>query len=155
MVAGTPRGFNLSAMPYGMPGLMSGLPPQPPYTTNFGQYPVQMPGVFAPPGGNFGYDPNGQVGPMRRGGGRFTNNNRTGGPYDRQTKDTRNARWAGNGGGRLTPPRNGRPATGVPRFPDAAGQAGANGPKEAVAGRTMKSYEDLDAAGGGATELNY
>lgn len=153
MVAGTPRGFNLSGMPYGMTGGLPGMPSQPPYTTNFGQYPVTMPpGAFGPPGGNFGYDASGQGGPMRRGGGRF--NNRTGGPYDRQPKDARNARWTGNGG-RLSPPRVGRTQGGPPRFPDAAGAAGAGGPREAVAGRSLKSYEDLDAVGGGATELNY
>jgi len=142
---------------------MTGMPSQPPFTTNFGQYPVTMPGPgFGPPGSGYGsYDASGQVGPMRRGGGRFNNNVRGNAPYDnRQGKDARNARWnnagATGGGGRLTPPRTGRGSIGgPPRFPDAvAGGAGAN-PREAVAGRSLKSYEDLDAAGGGATELNY
>jgi len=165
IMGGTPRGFNLSTMPYGM----TGMPPQPPFTTNFGQYPVTMPGAgFGPPGSGYGsYDVSGQVGPMRRSGGRFNNNNnnntRSNAPYDnRQGKDARNARWNNGsnvvtGGGRLTPPRTGRGSIGgPPRFPDAvAGGAGANGPREAVTGRSLKSYEDLDAAGGGATELNY
>lgn len=39
-------------------------------------------------------------------------------------------------------------------FPDAAQQA--MGPREAVQGRSLKSYEDLDAVGGaGSGELNY
>jgi len=156
MVSGTPRGFNLSAIPYGMPAGMAGMPQQAPFGTNFGQYPVAMPGAYGLPGGNFGFTASGQVGAIRRDGGRYGTNTRNGAPYDRQSKDTRNARWTGSGnGGRLTPPRTGRPAGGTPRFPDATGQAGANGPREAVAGRTMKSYEDLDAVGGGATELNY
>jgi len=38
----------------------------------------------------------------------------------------------------------------------APGGAGVMGPREAVQGRQLKSYEDLDAMGGdGAGELNY
>lgn len=46
-------------------------------------------------------------------------------------------------------------------FPDAMGGVGGNaqqgmGPREAVQGRSLKSYEDLDAVGGaGSGELNY
>lgn len=44
----------------------------------------------------------------------------------------------------MSPTRGGRPAGGAP------------GPREAVAGRSLKSYEDLDAVGGGGGgELNY
>ena len=97
-------------------------------------------------------------GPVRRMGGGQRYNPRPG-PYDRPNKDGRGAaggRWNSGGGsnnlpGRLTPPRNagGRPPTGG-RF----GEGGvANlGPKEAVQGRSLKSYEDLDAAGGGADD---
>lgn len=94
-----------------------------------------------------------EPGLMRRGGGRFTNN-RPSGPYDRQARDSRNMRW--NGGGRLTPPRGGTGRVGGrPSFADAGGAATV-GPREAVQGRSLKSYEDLDAVGtGGSGELNY
>lgn len=88
---------------------------------------------------------------MRSGPGKF--NSRAGGPYDRQQNMNRNPRWGGNTG-RLTPPRGGRTSGGVPRFPDAA-QATV-GPKEATAGRSLKSYEDLDAVGNNAEgQLDY
>jgi hypothetical protein len=96
-----------------------------------------MGGMFNPAMGN--WDPNAahddrQAGPMRRGGARF-NNNRTG-PYDRQNRDGRNRPAGANG--RLTPPpRGGRPV-------------------QSTQGRSIKSYEDLDAVGGGGSgELNY
>ena len=92
----------------------------------------------------------GGVGPMRRGGGRFGNRS---GPYDRQNRDGRGPRFGGSSG-RLTPPRGGRVPSGPPRFPDAIPAAVA--PKEAVAGRSLKSYEDLDAVGGsGDGQLDY
>jgi hypothetical protein len=103
-------------------------------------------------GGRPGDDDRHGGGPMRRGGGRF--NNRTGGPYDRPPRDQRNARW--NPSGRLTPPRgNGLPGRlgGNPRFTE--GGAATVGPREAVQGRSLKSYEDLDAADGDNAELNY
>lgn len=108
-----------------------------------------------------------QPGVMRRGG-RF--NNRTG-PYDRRGRYNANS-------GRLSPVRGmsnmygpggrlpgnaaplvpaGHPAAAmVPEgFPDAAAAQGM-GPREAVQGRSLKSYEDLDAVGGaGGGELNY
>ena len=93
-----------------------------------------------------------QTGPMRRGGGRF---NQRSGPYDRRQPRT------GGPSGRLTPPR------GLPAIPmggmrpssrqwgDGAGAA-AVGPQEAVQGRSLKSYQDLDAVGGSqGGELNY
>ncbi|KKK19013.1 hypothetical protein P175DRAFT_0533016 [Aspergillus ochraceoroseus IBT 24754] len=116
-------------------------------------------------------------GVVRRGGGRY--NNRSG-PYDR-----RGNRHGASGVGRLSPARNmmsmhgpgGRlpPSTGAPYippghpaaaafaaaggFPDAMGSGTgqqAMGPREAVQGRSLKSYEDLDAVGGaGSGELNY
>jgi serrate RNA effector molecule len=106
----------------------------------------------------------GGTGPIRRGGGGNRYGQRMGGPYDRPgNKDARNggrAAW-NNGGamGRLSPPRgagqNGRGGIGGGggRFPD----GGAMGPREAVQGRSLKSYEDLDAAGGGqgTEDLDY
>lgn len=98
-------------------------------------------------------------GPIRRGGamgggGRFQN--RTG-PYDRR----QNPRWGtgsamdmnvgggGMAGGRGRPPAN--------RWGDGAQGGQSIGPREAVQGRTIKSYEDLDqvGGGGGGGELNY
>ncbi|KAB8356380.1 hypothetical protein FH972_023964 [Carpinus fangiana] len=107
-----------------------------------------MPFVNAAMPGSFGQFVNGGFaggamaadggGPMRRGGGGQRYSNRSG-PYDRQ-------------GGRM----GGRPGMGPRpggRFADAAG---ALAPREAVAGRSLKSYEDLDAAdGGSAAALDY
>lgn len=154
MQGGTPRGFSLSNIPFGFPMGMppGGLPPPPGFPATFGQYPVTMP--MPPYGPNYAMDPNSQVGPMRRGGGRF--GNRTAGPYDRQPKDARNARWANPGG--MEPPRAMRGGMMGPppmRFADASGGATV-GPREAVAGRSLKSYEDLDAIGAEVKEeLNY
>ena len=105
------------------------------------------PGFQAPPGflppmnmggwgnmGGMGMD--GGVGPQRNRGGRFQNN-RTG-PYDRQGRGR-----GGRGGGRISPgPLSAK------RFPDAAGAIAA--PREATAGRSLRSYEDLDAVSGPA-----
>lgn len=134
---GTPRGFNLANMNMAMPG--NGMPNG-----------MNGPGIFNPAMGN--WDPNAGPddrhlsGPNRRGGHRF--NNRTG-PYDRQSREGRN-RPNGVAGGRLTPPpRGGRP--GVQRYGD-----GGPGPVQSTQGRSIKSYEDLDAVGGGGSgELNY
>ncbi len=91
---------------------------------------------------------------MRRGGGRFNTVPRPG-PYDRRLQP-RN--------GRLTPPRNGIGIERVIRSGNSGGAskwgdgAGAQtvGPREAVQGRSLKSYEDLDAVGASAGgELNY
>ncbi|PVI08057.1 hypothetical protein DM02DRAFT_510927 [Periconia macrospinosa] len=124
---GTPRGFNLANM-----------------TMNVGNGGMNGIGAFNPAMANwdpnFGPDDRHQGGPVRRGGHRF--NNRTTGPYDRQNRDGRN-----RNAGRLTPPRGGR----VPRFGD-----GGPGPLQSTQGRSIKSYEDLDAVGaGGSGELNY
>lgn len=142
MPTGTPRGFNLASMPFNFSGGMAnGLP-----------NPAAIQALFAGQGmANWaagGDDDRHQSGPMRRGGGRYTN--RAVGPYDRQSKDSRNMRW--NNSGRLTPPR-GSAGRGS-RQPE--GGAATVGPREAVQGRSIKSYEDLDAAGGSGTgELNY
>lgn len=96
-------------------------------------------------------------GAMRRGGGRFSNGARQNGPYDRNGGRPR------YGNGRLTPPRNGiaggdrnmRPGGGAGKWGDGAGSQTV-GPREAVQGRSLKSYEDLDAVGASAGgELNY
>ncbi|KHJ30540.1 putative arsenite resistance protein ars2 [Erysiphe necator] len=79
-------------------------------------------------------------GPIRRGGRQQTVRPS---PYDRRSRET----------GRLSPPASARRNGG--RWADASGGA-AVGPREAVQGRILKSYEDLDAvAGGGSGELNY
>ena len=81
------------------------------------------------------------AGPMRNG--MRTGNARAPGPYDRGMREPRRSI-----SGRLTPPRRGL-------FME--GGEHTFGPKQAVEGRTMKSYNDLDAAGGAgdAEELNY
>ncbi|KZF23753.1 hypothetical protein L228DRAFT_267722 [Xylona heveae TC161] len=154
MPAGTPRGFSLANMPmnfgFGMAGSVpSGFPPF------MAHHPVQAPGGWngLPPDMGGGDDRH-LPGPMRRGGagggGRYGARS---GPYDRR-QNPRDARW--NAAGRLSPPRGGagaRPA-GPGKWGD--GGAAAVGPREAVQGRSLKSYEDLDAVdGGGAGDLNY
>ena len=145
LASGTPRGFNLQNLP-GMNGLF-------PFSAGGnGAFPafngqgvqVQM---------NWGADGTGNdnglhhPGAIRRGS-RFPNNR---GPYDR-----RQPRYGNNG--RLSPPR------GLPAVPMGSmrpsgrqwGDGSAVGPKEAVQGRSLKSYEDLDAVGGAqGGELNY
>ncbi|OJJ57992.1 hypothetical protein ASPSYDRAFT_153624 [Aspergillus sydowii CBS 593.65] len=166
---GTPRGFSLAAMP---PYLANG-PNVPP---GFQGVPGGLPGFMGL--GNQSWAANSmaggdhpglhQPGVMRRGGGRF---NSRSGPYDR-----RGNRHGPQGVGRMSPGRGmlpsgrlsaaagapyipaGHPAAaafaGAAGFPDAAQQA--MGPREAVQGRSLKSYEDLDAVGGaGSGELNY
>lgn len=156
---GTPRGFNLQnytmnnlmAMP-GFPGMPGGFPPG-----LFNAAAMQAggpPAWNAPPG-----DDRSGTGPIRRGGpmgGNRYNNNRSG-PYDRRNN---NPRWGADGGAMMM----GRGGRGGPgsynagggRWGDGAGGGAAVGPREAIAGRTIKSYEDLDqVSGGGGGELNY
>ena len=161
MPAGTPRGFNLASMP-----MMSNFPPGfiPPvgFPTfpSFGNHAVQIPGGWAGGGPPMMIEGDGmhQPGPMRRGAGRFQTNRS--GPYDR-----RQPRY-GNSNGRLSPQRGGfngmgtmqmggRMGGGGGKWGDGAG-AQTVGPREAVQGRSLKSYEDLDAVtGAGGGELNY
>jgi hypothetical protein len=119
--------------------------------------PMQMAAFMAQVNGAAGAMPGTEddrhgTGPMRR-----TGTNRFGqrppGPYDRPNKDARNGGRGWNAGGRLTPPRGGgQGGRGqiLNRFSDGGGAA-AMGPREAVQGRSLKSYEDLDAAGGSGT----
>jgi hypothetical protein len=139
MPTGTPRNFSLNNMPFfnnGMPMPSAGGPPGfNPFVP--GQFPLTMPG-WNMQGGDRG------AGPMRTGAMR-TNNARAPGPYDRGGMRVEPRRSIS---GRLTPPRRGM-------FME--GGEHTVGPRQAVEGRTMKSYNDLDAAGsaGGAEELNY
>ncbi|KAI4262258.1 MAG: hypothetical protein L6R42_002559 [Xanthoria sp. 1 TBL-2021] len=144
-----------------------GFPPQagniPTPFQNFGNHTVTapngwmpgsaMPGMPVEEGGMMH-----QTGPMRRGGGRF---NQRPGPYDRRNQNQNfnpNPRFVGVSG-RLTPPRNGMPAGrmmmmmggGAGKWGDGAG-AQTVGPREAVQGRQLKSYEDLDAVGGSGSD---
>lgn len=164
---GTPRGFNLANMPF------AGFMPQPPMGSMPNQYPGILPGQPVPgswvnPNAMMGGD--GElhtVGPNRRGGRNF--GQRSAGPYEAGGgRDHRNMRWNAGGadmgmpgmpmmGGMPGMPMMGMrgpgPMGGM-RFAD--GMGGAAGPREAVQGRSLKSYEDLDAAGGSGTgELNY
>ncbi|KAF2467575.1 uncharacterized protein BDR25DRAFT_63892 [Lindgomyces ingoldianus] len=141
VAAGTPRGFNLANMPFGLAG-------------NSVQNGFNLQALFNPAGlggaGNwgpgFGDDDRHQSGPTRRGGHRF--NNRSG-PYDRQQRDGRSGRPNG-GNGRLTPPPRGGRGGGGPRYGE-----GGPGNIQSTQGRSIRSYEDLDAVSGGNTELNY
>lgn len=150
---GTPRGFQLpSHMPMGFPMMAGqGMPMMPP---------GMMPGWNAAMSGMPGLA---GVGPVRNHG-RNNFNGRMQGPYTRN--DGRGNRLSR---GPSIPGIPGLPAGGfggVPAFGAIGGVTGlmgadgSIGPSEAVAGRSLKSYEDLDAAGdggkgGGAVELDY
>lgn len=126
--AGTPRGFNLQ-----------NFSTNPMMVPSFaaGGVPHGFPGVHG--NGWNGGDHERSSGPIRRGGMANRGQYRTG-PYDRR------------GGGRFD---GGRNRIGGSRWGDGAG-AGAGGPREAVQGRSLKSYEDLDqVSGNGGGELNY
>lgn len=142
MPAGTPRGFNLQN--FGMNAIA------PLQSFGAGFPPFFAGAVQAPPGWVTGGAERGG-GPIRRGVGRFPNNARTG-PYDRRPSQRYET-------GRLSPTRGGsRGSIGSAggRWGDGASGGAAVGPREAVQGRSLKSYEDLDAvAGGGSGELNY
>lgn len=145
MPAGTPRGFNLQH--FGM----GGMPPVQGFGAP-GGFPNFLAGAVQNP---MGWPTGaGRGGPDRRGGRQFTANARTG-PYDRQP---RNQRWGVETGRLSPPPGSRRPGaqSGAGRWGDGAAGGAAVGPREAVQGRSLKSYEDLDAvAGGGSGELNY
>ncbi|KAF2226602.1 hypothetical protein BDZ85DRAFT_230087 [Elsinoe ampelina] len=138
-IMGTPRNFSLNS------GAQMGngfLPQAPPGVFNpmMGQYPMTVANTWSMQG------PDGGIGPMRNG---MRMNARGPAPYDRGGPRRNN--------GRLSPPgRGGMPGRGRPNFTE--GGIGTFGGAQAVEGRTMKSYNDLDAAntgqqGGG--ELDY
>lgn len=115
--------------------------------------PGAMPGMFGAGMGMPGFNPmamqglQGGVGPMRSHGGRngMNGGGRMGGPY---------ARNDGRGRG---PVRGGVMGM-MGGLVGMEGGAGAIGPQEAVAGRSIRSYEDLDATGvqqDTSPELNY
>ncbi|KAH8905410.1 hypothetical protein BR93DRAFT_787674 [Coniochaeta sp. PMI_546] len=146
---GTPRGFSLQNYSMNAPFPF----PMPPMFGNMMAAMGAAPGWHAPGGA----DDRG-AGPIRRGGamgGGARFNNRAG-PYDRrgggpgQRYDANVGLGMGGGrGGRGGPP-------GASRWGDGAAGGAAMGPREAVQGRTIKSYEDLDqVSGGGSGELNY
>ncbi|KAI9775181.1 MAG: hypothetical protein M1839_001368 [Geoglossum umbratile] len=155
--AGTPRGFNLANMPLSFAAPLPGsvFPPPPGFPPFFAPHAVPTPGNWGGPGTDFtAIDDRGQTGPLRRRNNGARDLQR--GPYDR--RPSRDVRWAPPPG-RFSPPRIGgdpRRTGGVGgKWGDGAGGA-AVGPREAVQGRSLKSYEDLDAVGGGgAGELNY
>ncbi|KXT07400.1 hypothetical protein AC578_415 [Pseudocercospora eumusae] len=133
---GTPRGFQLNqAYPMGFPGMPAGMAtggaPGMPAMFGHGQ-PMGMPGWAGAMAGG--------VGPMRNNNRSYMNNGgyRNPGPY------ARNAR------GRMPSMTGGRPMGMM------EGGAATMGPNEAVVGRSLRSYEDLDAdKGEGTGELNY
>jgi hypothetical protein len=132
----------------GFPPMMSGVSGNgfPPF---IGPHAVMGSGWNGP--GGYGGEDRARAGPIRRGYNR-PNNRST--PYDRRPGDNRDARYGG-GQGHPGDPRGGRLGGGAGRWGDGAGVA-AVGPREAVQGRSLKSYEDLDAVGGGGgSELNY
>ncbi|KAI0200130.1 hypothetical protein F4808DRAFT_429782 [Astrocystis sublimbata] len=144
---GTPRGFSIQNMAMSsmssMNPMMPGFPgfPNLPGMPFFGSNTMQA-------GWNAGGDERGG-GPVRRNGPGATSrfNNRAG-PYDRRPQQ---GRWGQDGAG------GGRGRGGPGRWGDGAPGAAAVGPREAVQGRSLKSYDDLDHApgGGGGGELNY
>ena len=142
---------NMLAMPgFPMPG---GFPPG-----LFNAAAMQAAAGWHPPGGG---DERGGPGggPIRRGGmgggGRY--NNRSG-PYDRRQNRGPDGAGSGMPGGPGHRIGGGWNRGGMPggRWGDGAGGGAAVGPREAIQGRTIKSYEDLDqVSGGGGGELNY
>ena len=173
MPTGTPRGFNLANMQFfgnGVGTSFQGIPGGPPGFNGFmngaGNWTPGMPGAGDPTGLH-------NPGVIRRG-----RQSTRSGPYDR-----RPGRYGGGGmsSGRLSPRgmygASGRMPPGLspyvpPGHPAAAAMAAAlgggrnwdngaggtqaMGPREAVQGRSLKSYEDLDAVGGsGSGELDY
>lgn len=93
------------------------------------------------------------TGPIRRGGGRFNNRNN---PYDRNNRNGNMNRGFGNlppgmMGNRMGFIAQGGGGQGGKWGDGAGGGVNAIGPREAVQGRSLRSYEDLDAmpAGGG------
>ena len=153
---GTPRGFQLQQhmAPMGFP-MTAGMPPNAMQQIFAGGMPagwnpaVGMPGMPGMPGMQGG------VGPMRNHGRQGMMNGFGGGGARMQGPYARN-----DGRGRMPSMSGGRPGgmpmmTGLPGV-GLEGGAGAIGPQEAVQGRSLRSYEDLDASGDkGTGELDY
>ncbi|KIX01388.1 uncharacterized protein Z518_09113 [Rhinocladiella mackenziei CBS 650.93] len=150
---GTPRGFSLQNM--GMNMMNFG------QNTMMGMQNVQstfVPGVNFNTDGMNGGGSHG-VGPIRRGGGRYGNRS---GPYDRNQRGSQRG-YNNMGGmfrGSLVPGLNpgfiaqGGGGGGGKWGDGGGGGLNAVGPREAVQGRSIKSYEDLDAqpnGGGGGS----
>lgn len=155
---GTPRGFNLNGqfslgfpMAAGMPGPITPGGTMFP-STMFPQGAVGVPNWGAP-GSDFASH---QAGPMRNnrmfgGNGMTGGYGRMPGPYDRNGRGGMGRTPSFGDGGR------GRMGSMGGRGSMLEGGIATVGPREAVQGRSLKSYEDLDAAGGGdgTAELNY
>ena len=149
---GTPRGFQLNQhMPMGFP-MAAGMPPNAMPTMFAGGMPG-MPGFNPAMGMGAMPGMQGGVGPMRNHGRNFMNG-RMPAPYARP--DGR--------GGRMPSMSGGRPGMGLPMMggipgvggPGLEGGMNTMGPQEATQGRSLRSYEDLDAAGDkGTGELDY
>ncbi|KAL1884263.1 hypothetical protein VTK73DRAFT_3247 [Phialemonium thermophilum] len=145
---GTPRGFNLQA--YAMNNMMN-FPPFP--MAMFQQNLMGTPPLGAAPAAGW-HPPGGDErgpGPIRRAGAMGNRFSSRTGPYDRR----QNPRWNADVAMGVNPMgvRVRGPAY---RWGDGAAGGAAIGPREAVQGRTIKSYEDLDqVSGGGGGELNY
>ncbi|KAI0457690.1 hypothetical protein F5B21DRAFT_462735 [Xylaria acuta] len=141
---GTPRGFNLQNFTMNnMNNMMTAFPGFP----NIPGMPLFAGNTMQAGGWNTAGDERGS-GPIRRNGpgGASRFHNRTG-PYDRRQQQ---GRWGQDG------PSGGRGRGGPGRWGDGAPGGAAVGPREAVQGRSLKSYEDLDhSPGGGGGELNY
>ena len=143
---GTPRGFTLQNMNVNMTGFAQN-----------GMMPLQNMPAFMPGMPNFNTDStNGgghSAGPIRRGGGRF-NNNRSN-PYDRSGRNmsrglnTMTGMVRGGMGMNMGFIAQGGGGQGGKWGDGAGGGMNAMGPREAVQGRSIKSYEDLDAQPGG------
>ncbi|PTB47179.1 uncharacterized protein TrAFT101_003385 [Trichoderma asperellum] len=134
--SGTPRGFNLQN--FSMNGVMG----MPGFPMGPGNFPSLFAGMQASNWNSAGDDRSG--GPVRRGGMSGGRGGYRSAPYDRRGGN----RWDGGGG---------RHRNGGSRWGDGAGAAAA-APREAVQGRSLKSYEDLDqvsGGGNGGAELNY
>lgn len=123
-IMGTPRNFSLNGtgmsngfMPQAAPGMFNPM---------LGQYPMTVANTWSMQG-------DGGVGPMRN---NMRINVRGPAPYDRGGPRRNN--------GRLSPPGRGGSGRGRPNFTE--GGIGTFGGAQAVEGRTMKSYNDLDAA---------
>ena len=160
---GTPRGFQLNQQfPMGFPmaaGMTTPSPVTPGMWPGMNGTPISMPAGWGPPVGGPGQAGFGPMRTMMGSRNNFTgvNGNGFGGPrmmggapYQRNDMRGQRGLPMGVGGPRGLPPM------GFGKGME--GGAGAMGPNEAVAGRQLRSYEDLDADGGNGkatAELDY